>query len=255
VPRNIAPPGERWHQRLIRSLLDFLYPQSCVICGSPQPGICLACRRNLPFIAPPLCDVCGRPYAGVVAKEVPLVCGECRTRKRHFDHCRSALFYKDGVAQAVKAAKYRGRPVVAHALGEVVWHHFTVAPPPFPWREVDAVIPVPLHPSRQAERGFNQAQEIVTPLCQRLRLPLRPELLARDKNIAPQVGLNAKQRRENVRWAFAVRDKDAVKGASLLLFDDVMTTGATLEECARVLKRAGAAHVWALTAARQLSDF
>lgn len=246
--------ASRWYQALLRSLLGLLYPQRCCICGSPQPGICLACQRSLPRIQPPICDTCGRPYPGVAPEGLALQCGECRTRKRSFDRCRSVLLYHGPAGQAIRAAKYRGRPVVANALGEFLWHCAATPPPLFPWSEVNAVVPVPLHPSREAARGFNQAEAIITPLCRRLGLPLRPELLVRERNIPPQVGLKATQRRENVHGAFVAPHPEAVKGATLLLFDDVMTTGATVEECARMLKKAKAARVWVLTAARQVSD-
>jgi len=186
-----------------------------------------------------------------VPNGLAIVCGLCRRTEPRFDRARAVLDYAGAAAEAIKAAKYRRRRSAARALGEVLVQQVWRRPHLLPGERVDFVLPVPLHPNRLSQRGFNQAEEIVSPLCESLGLALRPGLLKRVKDIPPQVGLSAKARRENVKGAFALASGEPLCGKRILVFDDVMTTGATVNECARVLKRGGAAEVHVLALARE----
>lgn len=218
----------RWH-RLSRQTLDTIFPPKCVGCRRRGHWLCPACLRRVERLTLPLCAVCGQPAdpAGPAhgCGRGPLVT------------VSAAGIYAGPLRDAVHALKYTGRFGVAATLAGLL------APALAPLaREGDLLVPVPLHPSRQRQRGYNQAAIVASELRYMLPLELNSGVLRRMRVTADQVTLSGEQRLRNVRGAFAVHG-DAVKGRRVWLLDDVYTTGATLHEGARALRAAGAREV------------
>ncbi|MFQ5817640.1 MAG: ComF family protein [Terriglobia bacterium] len=203
------------------------------------------------------CALCQRPLspAPQLADREPL-CGLCRRGLYHFGRLRSFGAFDGALRDLLHLFKYNRVTPLARPLARLLAGGVHQEPA---LRQVDAVVPVPLHPRRERARGYNQAELLARELARELALPLEPSLLARIRDTASQTGLTPRQRRENVRGAFAVPAPSVrtgrpaasqLKGKRILLIDDVATTGATLSACARTLKRAGAAAVAAATVAR-----
>jgi len=211
-------------------LLDFAFPRYCLACqGILRPGtrlFCPECRPKLPLLKQ-ACPVCALP----VEPEAHL-CGACR-QGRPFEKVHVAFRYEEPLATAIKKLKYNGALWLAKELAWLWQEHLAPV-------DADLVLPVPLHPQRLLQRGFNQSLLVARFLFGR---KVAPDLLRRIRPTRPQVELPPRERFLNVKGAFVLQDSRPVKGRHVLLFDDVMTTGATIEECARVLKEAGAKRV------------
>lgn len=216
-------------------------------------------------IAGGVCTVCGErlfsPYAlaGPV-NEVQSIqnefrCGMCRRMEPLFARAMAYGSYESGLRELIHLLKYGGVRPAANVLGRMLAEAIGGLEGDFPPEGV-AVVPVPLHRKRLRQRGFNQAELIARAAMKNMRrgdhLLLRPEALARTRETESQIGLTSHQRRANLRGAFAVAEPETVKGREVLVVDDVYTTGATVSECARVLRRAGATRVWVATVARTL---
>ena len=226
------------YRTTIRALARLL-PQDCTVCGqgSGERLVCAACEADLPRLAAPRCPVCALPTAGGA------VCGACQGSPPHFDATVAAFRYAFPVEHIVQGLKYR------HRLPLAIWLADELAAC-IRGPGVDCILPLPLSAQRMRERGFNQAQEIARPLSRRFGLALVPDACARVRDCAPQASLPWKERQANIRNAFECRID--LSGKSVAVVDDVMTTGATLNELARVLKRHGAARVENWVAARTL---
>ena len=234
---------------LFTTLLDIVYPRYCVSCGRDvdmsRGHTCWDCRSSYTILTHPFCSRCGDPVDGKVLGEY--LCSWCRRHGASFESARSAARYRGALRSAIHALKYERASHVAAdlvpLLGACVRTHFGGA-------HFDAVTCVPLHARKERERTYNQSALLAAGLASELRLPLAQRCLARPKPTETQTDLSASQRRANVRGAFRAVDRAWVEGRSLLLVDDVMTTGATVQECSRVLKSAGAAGVYVVTVAR-----
>lgn len=220
-------------------LLDALLPQECLLCSvaSGSQLLCDDCSAELPRLPHAACPRCGVPTP------TGETCGRCQRHPPHFDALVAALPYAFPVDRMLQHLKY------GHHLSLAAWFGERLAAAS-ETLQADTVIPLPLHPRRMAERGFNQAIEIARPLARRLRLPLATDLCERIRETSPQEGLTLLQRRRNLRNVFACRSD--LSGRRILLVDDVVTTGASVGECARTLKLHGAAHVTVVAAARTL---
>ena len=237
---------------MLRALLDIIFPPLCHGCreGIPDAGelhICPACRDSIHVISSPLCTVCGIPFATTGGIDHP--CGPCRTSRPCFSSARAAVAF-DGVPRdLIHRFKYEHKVHLAHPLvlltREVLSSSVAAA-------GADLLIPVPLHRRRLRERGFNQAVLLGRPLARAWNIPFSFDTLRRVRWTAPQITLSADERETNVRGAFSVSAPDAVRGKRILLFDDVYTTGSTVAECCRVLRKAGADSVYIVTVARAL---
>ena len=230
------------------TLLDFIFPRQCHGCGrEPEADrfLCWECLSNLEYIAAPYCSHCGDPVPGHIDHEYR--CAFCTRQSPAFDLARSAVRYRGSLGHALRSVKYDGAtwmiPNLVDLLDACVSTHYDLLP-------FDAVCYVPLYPVRERERGFNQAGWLATELARRRQLPMGRFTLRRTKDTGSQTHLTAPQRTANVAGVFAVAKARHVAGQRLLLVDDVMTTGATVNECARVLKRAGAESVHVVTVAR-----
>lgn len=240
--RNPIALGIGAVRRVGEALLDLVYPPTCGGCGRAGMRFCSRCTARVAWLdTGPFCLRCGRPtFTGTA-------CPWCQTAPPLLDAIRSAALFVGPLRQATHAFKYTGRADLAEPLAGLMVAFWERHPLP-----ADLIVPVPLHPNRQRERGFNQAGLLAQAFAARTGLPLAPQGLARIRETAPQVGLNVQERRDNVRGAFCAQG-EAFVGRRPLLIDDVCTTGATLEACARALHSAGSQAVYALTLAR--ADF
>lgn len=221
---------------------DLLGPPVCLLCGAgaAPDGLCPGCRASLPWLPAARCPTCASP----VPRAIP--CGRCLSHPPVVDGLAAALAYAFPVDGLVQALKYRHHLAVAHCLGRLLAETLRETPRP------DLVMAVPLGPRRLAERGFNQSLEMARVAARLLALPLAPEGCRRVRDTAPQASLAFGERAKNVRRAF-VCDLD-LHGKHVALVDDVLTTGASLNECARALKKGGAAQVVGWVAARTLLE-
>lgn len=235
-----------WFKLSASSLLEFFLPRLCLFCGAAvgeeaAVAVCPECESQIEWAASPLCTICGEVFSS--RDGVDRVCGDCTADPPAFSRARAAAIYDGCAALAVKRFKFARQmaylPVMQHWLQRSLGLELLA--------DADLIVPVPLHPKRLRQRGFNQALLLAKAFP---RVPLAREVLARVRHTVPQVELKPKERRDNVKGAFAVPDPALVKGKNILLLDDVYTTGATVRECAKVLHRAGASRVEVLTVAR-----
>jgi ComF family protein len=245
---------------MLHYLLNFLYPPRCAACGAGLPidttrRVCAPCLAAVEPPRPPLCLACGAPLGARTEDER---CDHCRAAPPAFDSARAIARYRSGghdaggdgsgtVATLLRRHKYGLDQSLGRALAE-----FLDAAPAFDPGAFDMIIPVPLHRGRLRWRGFNQAALLGAALARRLDCPLDVSSLSRVRSTPPQTERDRAQRTRNVRDAFAVPRPSRVAGRRVLLVDDVMTTGATASECARVLRTAGARRIDVLTLARAL---
>jgi ComF family protein len=221
--------------------------------------VCQECLDAMHPIAGGICAICGeRLFSSYVLSmpESERCCGLCRRIKPPFARAVAYGSYEGGLRELIHLLKYGGVRPAADVLGRVLAEAIAGLEPDFPDGSLIAVVPVPLYRGKHRHREFNQA-ELIARAAMKLnpalgRLRLCAAALERKRETASQTGLTSHQRRENVRGAFGVAQPEAVKAREVLVVDDVYTTGATVSECARVLRRAGATKVWVATVARTL---
>lgn len=240
----------------MRALLDFVLPPQCRICGArtagePIPWVCQRCWLAIEYITPPICLQCGQPLAappeGIASAEHR--CGACLLQPPPYERARAVGLYSGALRDIIHAMKYRRIYGLVRPLAELLQSQFL-----YHWGDClpEAFVPVPLHRRRLREREFDQAFALANYLSRATGIPLWADVLVRHRPTASQVGLNAVQRRHNVQGAFTIRTplRCRCRGKTLLLIDDVYTTGATAQECARLLRQAGAARVEVYALAR-----
>ena len=226
--------------RLAWSGLDWLFPPRCGGCGKAGSRWCDECQEKVPALAGNLCEKCGLPV------NRQSLCNRCRTEPPPFRALRAWAVFDFPIRQALHKLKYRRDMGLGDALA-VPLADFTKS---LDW-PLELVVPVPLGRKRLQERGYNQVALIARPLSLALGLDYRPAALKRKRETLSQVGLSAAERRENMHNAFSA-DASAVRGKTVLVMDDVSTTGSTLSSCAEALLQSGAKDVFALTVARAL---
>ncbi|HLY66419.1 MAG TPA: ComF family protein [Chloroflexota bacterium] len=214
------------------------FPRKCVQCGSTGKWVCATCQAQVHWMQPPLCECCGREVGAGNR------CQDCARDRPNIDGIRACSRFEGAIREAVHRLKYNGQRALADPLAGYLAPLATSLP------DVDALVPLPLHPKRERQRGYNQASLLAASLGERLRLPVLPIAL-RTRDTESQVGKSRRERVANVRGAFACTAPEQVGGRRLLLVDDVCTTGSTLVACAEPLFRAKAESVWGLVVARQ----
>lgn len=231
-----------------RGLVSLFYPSTCAGCGAAVEAgenLCARCAAEIPRVRAPFCERCSQPFAGAITEK--FVCANCHDRTLHFDAAVSAYRSRGVVRKVMHDFKYGGQIHLRHLLGR--WLAETLDDARLAGRPFDCIVPVPLHPARERERGFNQAMVLAKLLGRASGLPVSP-LLQRIRYTTTQTQFDREERMENLAGAFRLRRGRAVQDSCVLLIDDVLTTGSTLSECAAVLKKAGARSVHAATAAR-----
>ena len=239
------------------ALISIVFPAGCRICDelladARRVPLCDACVGSFQPVPRPFCEICGRPLPGLTTLERELaLCPACRDRTYAFERARSFAIYEGALARAILLLKFEQiEPLgvwFAQRLAEIaVGEGKAMA--------ADVVVPVPLHSERERERGYNQAALLSKPLARRLCLPHKSVLLMRTRARPEKHLLSLEERWESVRGAFATRPGSQVDNLRVLLVDDVLTTGATLDACARALREAGAKSVVVLTVARAVKN-
>jgi competence protein ComFC len=233
---------------MFRALAALLYPPICTICSasvSPDEYLCEECHAKVPRIAPPFCATCSEPFSGAITSSFS--CANCAHRKLYFESAVAVYRSRAVVRRVVHKFKYNGEMYLRHIVAR--WLNAALDDERLRDRSFDIIVPVPLHPARERERGFNQAALLARLLGKKRSIPCRPAL-ERVRYTTTQTLFDRTERMENLHNAFRLRKNMDVRQLRVLLIDDVLTTGATLSECARVLRRAGASSVYAATAAR-----
>lgn len=225
-----------------------LYPAVCAMCDAAvefDQYLCERCQAAAPRLTPPFCAKCSEAFAGAISDT--FTCANCGHRELHFQ-CAVAAYRSRGVVRKLlHDFKYHRQRYLRHPLAQ--WLCGALDDPRLIGRRFDVIVPVPLHPARQRDRGFNQAALLAELLARRTGWPVR-ELLRRIRYTTTQTAYDRAERMRNLDGAFRLRPRADVQGLRVLLIDDVLTTGSTLSECARVLKAGGAVSVHAATAAR-----
>ena len=241
----------RWEGAIWDKGLDLLFPRICPLCGKPSNRphrlVCWSCVSKLPVIPAdqPHCVQCGKVPEGVIDRD--FLCDDCRMQRPAFDMARFAAPFRFEIRELIHAFKYRNaiwlREDLTDLLEGCVRAHYDVD-------AIDWVIPVPLHPLKYIKRTYNQADYLAGSLARRTGRLWSNKLVRRARRTPTQTHLGASARRKNVQGAFEVVHPELVHGRTILLVDDVMTTGSTLSAIAYVLKDAGAWRVWTATVAR-----
>ena len=237
---------------LVNSLLSVFFPTSCSLCQSVVEElslgvICQSCWKAVNPFRGVLCSLCGYGFPSTNIQSATPLCGGCRRSLFLFDFARAYAPFEDPFKEIIHQFKYRSHPSLARPLARLL---LSVYQSNLDQLSADLIIPVPLHKSRERERGFNQAIELARHFAQLTRIPVPSRLLVRTKPTKVQAGLSRRERRINLRGAFEVSESGKIKDKTLLLIDDVFTTGATINECAKILRDHGARRINVLTLAR-----
>lgn len=238
----------------INGLLNLIFPPVCTACDQMvensqlETSVCSRCWLSLSEVGPNTCSKCGKPLASPEPGKAwhDFKCSTCRERSRiPYDLLRSLYRYQEPLPQIVQKMKFENQPAIARGLGKRLaeyasqWSFF---------RDCDLIVPVPISRLRYIKRGYNQSLLLAKEVGFRLNLPVSENILRKVRHNKPQWQVEFEQRKQNVRGAFSTTS--ALIDKKILLVDDIYTSGATMEECAKILKRAGAARVMALTLAR-----
>lgn len=238
---------------LRRRAWRFLLPADCETCGialtdDPVPFFCRACWDRITPLEEPSCPRCHVPFASVAAlsHSPSHLCSSCENRRPAFSEAWSLYAYLPPLQEAICLLKYKGKVGLVEWLAELMLKRFPES------LDVDLIIPVPLHPTRLREREFNQSLFLAERLSRRRHIPLSYTNLVRVVHTEPQTTFSRRMRLKNLRKAFLVRNPDEVRGKRVLLVDDVYTTGTTVNECAKALRKSGSGPVFVVTLARTL---
>lgn len=229
------------HHALISGLINSIYPSACPICENPPDDlshapICSSCWSQIKRYDGPSCSICALPFAS----EYSRICGSCLKKSPPFSLTIHYGLYEGVLAEAISIFKFQGIRRLAQPLGRLL---LSLDIP-----LTDAIVPVPLTIKGLRRRGFNQSLLIARLIAQKMRVPLFMNTLFKIRETPPQIGLSARERKSNLKNAFTVAGD--IKDKRILLIDDVMTTGATITECSRVLLKAGAKEILVITLAR-----
>ena len=232
--------------------LGLVYPEICQLChqqrATPREGfVCSQCWTQVHFIRPPFCGRCGLPFTGELT--ATFECTNCRELEFHFRYARAAVIAKTAVREAIHRFKYSRHTWFENFLAGLLLRE---AAPVLDRRDWDFIVPVPLHPLKKREREFNQAEILARRLAEATQIQANDKILRRIVPTATQTVLSREKRAINMQGAFAVPDGLRLDHKRIVIVDDIFTTGATTNACARALRKAGAADVCVWTVARGL---
>jgi competence protein ComFC len=226
---------------LQEKVVDFFFPRRCVGCGKSGDFLCAGCSQKLPRLLRPFCQKCGKPESS------GSLCPTCWGQETAIDGIRSVCRFEGIIRQAIHELKYRNLKAISGCLAALMATYLRDSPV-----QGEVLVPVPLHLRRLRERGYNQSSLLAMELGKLIVLPVIDDGLYRLRDSLPQAKTTTvEERRRNVINAFACRD-EILSGRSVILIDDVCTSGATLEACAKAVKHAGAVSVWGFTLAREI---
>ncbi|MBN2418057.1 MAG: ComF family protein [Deltaproteobacteria bacterium] len=237
---------------LISNLIDIIYPPRCQICGDflnehpiDRGDICDSCLSGFKILTHPFCRICSEPFKSEVEEDH--LCEKCLIKRPYYDELRSPYLYEEKLKNAIQLIKYSGKSDIVKSLGPLLAAFAKGCTN----NAIDMImIPVPLHRKKLKQRGFNQSALFVKTISSTLGIETDLFTLIRTRYTESQAGLSLDQRRRNVKGAFEIREENKISGKTVILVDDVATTGNTMNECARVLKKAGCEKVLGLTLAR-----
>ncbi len=234
---------------LIQGVKELIFPDNCLLCRTYLNSrhtrqLCPACVNTLTPNTPPFCALCSRHLAHYT---VDGVCSSCRNSSRHYDRAWGTYIYDEPMRKLMHSFKYNGKTALRRTFISSITNFIDTYH--IPIRQYDCVAPIPLHPVRLRERGFNQAALLSEGLTQYYGLPHRPDLLRRLRPTDTQTVMDQKQRWTSLKCAFKINPSEIATEKSVLLVDDLLTTGATADAAAAALKEAGAAHVAVLSLA------
>jgi len=232
---------------LYESIKELLFPAYCLECECRLPCwelplFCPDCLVELSFIGSPQCKTCGLPFECGEDH----ICGKCLTKPYAFDQARAAFHYRKPTISTISSLKFNGHLTGVSSLANL-------ASTSSGYRDLskpDLILPVPLHKKRLRTRGFNQATILAKACFPEMKSRINTSLLMRNRPTPPQTNLSGRERRKNLSGVFTVNQPEAVKDQHILLVDDVLTTGSTVDECAKVLRKAGAKRIEVFTLAR-----
>ncbi len=232
---------------MLNNILNILFPETCPSCEDSSHNhsiapFCSDCWQSMVPYKGPKCQRCGKP----LVSDVSIICGECINDEPAFISAASFGLYNGPLKKAINLLKYHGVKRLSKPLSDILSR--------INLPEVDVVIPVPLHHKRLREREYNQSALIAYRIAKKYDYDLIQNCLIKTKDTSPQVGLSSKDRRKNIKNSFEVRYQRIITGKKILLIDDVITTGATIRECSRVLNKAGASFIYAVTLAHGMKD-
>jgi len=228
-------------RRELAACFDLLLPPACLLCRQllttdfDVQSICRACLADMPPLSAAHCSCCAQPFPSATSNHL---CSACLKRSPSFSMVHAAGLYQGNIKDAVHQLKYRNQLTLAEPLGQLLSKIVVGSGVGF---AADCIVPVPLHPHRLRQRGYNQALELARPISRELNVPLDTTLLQRCRKTLQQQGLSATERRSNLRNAFTLASQPSA--LRVLLIDDVMTTGETVRECCRVLAAGGVKEV------------
>ena len=232
---------------MFNKLLNILFPESCPLCQRPSldhntAPICTECWQGIRPHNGPRCQKCGKPFVSGIST----TCADCIQSEPYFRNASSFGPHNGALKKAINLFKYHGIKRLAGPLSDIM---LRMNIPP-----VDTVVPVPLHKKRLRQREFNQSALLAKNTAKTLDISLILDCLVKIRDTTPQVGMNSKSRLKNVKKAFIIKDSSIIRNRNILLVDDVFTTGATVRECSRMLKKAGAHNVYVITLAHGVMD-
>ncbi len=240
-------------KELAHAFIDLIYPSVCVLCRegikSGSPLVCEQCLENLQVLRPPHCFRCGAPIHEKAFRIVS--CNACPPDKLYYQKARSILsFYDPNVRELIHALKYNYQTSLAEPLGEILLNGFLEM---FEQQYFDAIVPVPLHKRRRRNREYNQSALLCETLSSGTGIPIREDIVYRSRNTPRQTKQSRHTRLKNVYDAFSLYNPSGLEGFSILVVDDVFTTGSTVNEVCKTLKKGGASYLAVLTLARTIS--
>ncbi|MEA1939743.1 MAG: ComF family protein [Candidatus Caldatribacteriota bacterium] len=240
-------------------LLNFVFPLDCKICKKPIResrgySICEDCFNTIEFIKHPYCMKCGKPliHSEFFLKNKNILCVNCREKKYSFEFARSVGTYNKVLRKCIHLFKYYREKKLAKPLGKLMIDYLLESKE-FE-KKIDLIIPVPLHEKGLKKRGFNQTILLSREIGNYFSIPVKEEILVKKKITSFQVNLSKKEREKNINKAFLVKEPEEFKGKNILIIDDVFTTGSTVDECAKEIKRAQAKNIYVFTLARSISE-
>jgi len=239
-------------KKYLGKFIDFLFPKTCLACGNfilsgePSKYLCGLCYQKIKFIEPPVCEKCGVPV-----NSDEKYCKRCTIDKEkiYYDSIRGITYFEEPIKECIHMLKYKGKEYLRFFLSDFFINYIQKNDYLL---NVDLIFSVPTHWTRKLKRGFNQSELLAELISKKFNIEYNSTNLYRKKMTKPQAKLNREERLININEAFAVRNSDSLIGKSVLIIDDVSTTGETINQCAKVLKYAGAKSIFGLTLARDI---